>query len=85
MSDDNAEENNLALHVKLCELRYQQLNSHLNQVNDSVARLSLSIDSLHSTINTHTEAINAKILKAAWGAIGLLCTCIGTLIIHFIL
>lgn len=79
-----AEQDNLALHVQLCEQRYLQLLNKFDQVDHKFDRIESTLIEIKNSINTKESAHTEKYLRWAGVVIGLLGTfCIG-LITHLL-
>lgn len=83
MSDD-IESENLAAHVKICQLRYEALDNKIDEVNNKVNDINLSIKSLADSITKVKDNNTNKAEKIAGYVIYGLLLILGSIASHII-
>lgn len=79
------EKKSLEAHVELCAERYKFLETKLEDVDDKMAAIALSVSSVKSTIDSMATKNNDRLIN--WG-IGIIVTLLGAcawLLTHYVL
>ena len=78
------EKENLAVHVELCELRYQSLEGKQNETNNKLDDVHQSVKELKETMEAHITRNNTKALGISQWIIGILITGMGAIVLHLL-
>jgi chromosome segregation ATPase len=86
MSDTtNIEKKSLEAHVEICAERYTGLNQRFDHIEDRLNRFELTLTEIRDTISQLQHGTDQQWARAKDVIIGLLVTCLGVLIVKFIL